>query len=233
MFDYKNVAVIYLRMFLSILAANITAVNKRLENFGLTPVQNPKVGDSIYPQRTLFSADGVCAVIMLREGIHYLIISLAGSGPTDSKEIKLGKTATISKSALNQLEVWFHKEYRSQYNDSINIITESIKRVNIKPFISEIGWLKRLTFGQNVKDITYGTFHLDQLLQTRVTVQRGLTNRLQVFVDIHTGNIKGALTDYIPVHAGIMRSYYANQATDPVNKWMREALLEHVDVNLK
>lgn len=225
MFDYKNVAVIYLRMFLSILTANITAVNKRLENFNLASA----IGSA--SERTLFAAEGVTAVILLRQGIYYLLLTVSGS--LDSKEIKLGKTATISKSMLNQLEVWFHKEYRAQYNDSINIITESIKRVNIKPFISEIGWLKRLTFGQNVKDITYGTFHLDQLLQTRVTIQRGVTNRLQVFVDIHTGNIKGDLTDYIPVHAGIMRSYYANQATDPVNKWMREALLEHVDVNLK
>lgn len=225
MFDYKNVAVIYLRMFLSILTANITAVNKRLENFGLTPVMGS------VSERTLFAAEGVTAVILLREGFYYLLLTVSGS--LGSKEIKLGKTATISKSVLNQLEVWFHKEYRAQYNDSINIITDSIKRVNIKPFISEIGWLKRLTFAQNVKEITYGTFHLDQLLQTRVTVQRGITNKLQVFVDIHTANIKGALTDYIPVHAGIMRSYYANQATDPVNKWLREALLEHVDVNLK
>lgn len=227
MFDYKNVAVIYLRMFLSILTANITAVNRRLENFNLIPV----LGDTTYPQRTLFSADGVTAVIMLREGFYYLLLTIPGS--LNSKEIKLGKTATINKSILNQLEVWFHKEYRSQYNDSINIITESIKRVNIKPFISEIGWLKRMTFTQNVKNITYGTFYLDQLLQTRVTVRRGITNKLQVFVDIHTGNIKGDLTDYIPVHAGIMRSYYANQGSDPVNKWLREALLEHVDVNLK
>lgn len=225
MFDYKNVAVVYLRMFLSILAANITAVNKRLENFNLVPV----LGQT--PEKTLFSADGVTASIMLREGLYYLVITIAGE--FNPKEIKLGKTATISKSILNQLEVWFHKEFRPSYNDSINIIIASIKRVNIKPFITDIGWLKRLTFKQNVEDISYGTFYLDQLLQTRVTVQRGLTNRLHVFVDIHTGNIKGSLTEYIPVHAGIMRSYYANQATDPVNKWLREALLEHVDVNLK
>lgn len=225
MFDYKNVAVVYLRMFLSILAANITAVNKRLENFNLVPV----LGQA--PEKTLFSADGVTASIMLREGLYYLVITIAGE--FNPKEIKLGKTATISKSVLNQLEVWFHKEFRPSYNDSINIIIASIKRVNIKPFITDIGWLKRLTFKQNVEDISYGTFYLDQLLQTRVTVQRGLTNRLHVFVDIHTGNIKGSLTEYIPVHAGIMRSYYANQATDPVNKWLREALLEHVDVNLK
>lgn len=225
MFDYKNVAVVYLRMFLSILAANITAVNKRLENFNLIPV----LGQA--PEKTLFSADGVTASIMLREGLYYLVITIAGE--FNPKEIKLGKTATISKSVLNQLEVWFHKEFRPSYNDSINIIIASIKRVNIKPFITDIGWLKRLTFKQNVEDISYGTFYLDQLLQTRVTVQRGLTNRLHVFVDIHTGNIKGSLTEYIPVHAGIMRSYYANQATDPVNKWLREALLEHVDVNLK
>jgi hypothetical protein len=225
MFDYKNVAVVYLRMFLSILSANITAVNKRLENFNLVPV----LGQA--PEKTLFSADGVNASIMLREGLYYLVITIAGE--FNPKEIKLGKTATISKSILNQLEVWFHKEFRPSYNDSINIIIASIKRVNIKPFITDIGWLKRLTFKQNVEDISYGTFYLDQLLQTRVTVQRGLTNRLHVFVDIHTGNIKGSLTEYIPVHAGIMRSYYANQATDPVNKWLREALLEHVDVNLK
>lgn len=225
MFDYKNVAVVYLRMFLSILSANITAVNKRLEKLVLEPT-----GVS-YPMKSLFSADGVTASIMLREGLYYLVICIAGV--VDHKEIKLGKTPTISKSILNQLEVWFHKEFRPSYNDSINIIIASIKRVNIKPFITDIGWLKRLTFKQNVEDISYGTFYLDQLLQTRVTVQRGLTNRLHVFVDIHTGNIKGSLTEYIPVHAGIMRSYYANQATDPVNKWLREALLEHVDVNLK
>lgn len=226
MFDYKNVAVIYLRMFLSILATNITAVNKRLERLALSPVEA-----NSYPMKSLFSADGITASIMLREGLYYLVISVVGE--FHPKELKLGKTPTISKSILNQLEVWFHKEYRPSYNDSINVIIASIKRVNIKPFINDIGWLKRLTFKQNVKDISYGTFYLDQLLQTRVTVQRGITNKLNVFVDIHTANIKGSLTEYIPVHAGIMRSYYANQATDPVNKWLREALLEHVDVNLK
>lgn len=225
MFDYKNVAVIYLRMFLSILTANITAVNKRLGKLVVEDINNS------YPMKTLFSADGLSVVIVFREGQCYLVISTIGDG--SPKEIKLGKTATISKSVLNQLEVWFHKEYRPQYNEAINIITDSIKLVSIKPLISSIGWVKRLTFGQTVKDISYGSSSLDQLLQTRVTVQRGLTNRLHVFVDIHTANIRGSLTDYIPVHAGIMRSYYANQATDPVNKWLRETLLEHVDVNLK
>ncbi|QZA70514.1 hypothetical protein AH04_27 [Erwinia phage AH04] len=225
MFDYKNVAVIYLRMFLSILAANFTAANKRLEKLVLNQVGNA------YPQQLLFCANGVSATIMMRESIYYLIVSIAtGEG---AKEFKLGKTATISKSILNQLEVWFHKEHRQMYNESIGIITASIKRVTIKPFISEIGWIKRLCFTQNVKNISYGSQHLDQLLPTRVTVQRGITNKLQVFVDIHTDNIKGELTKFIPVHAGIMRSYYANQATDPVNKWLREVLLEHVDVNLK
>lgn len=227
MFDYKNVAVIYLRMFLSILTANLAAINKHLGGLELTTIPSSHV----YPMLSLFSASGVTASVLLREGIYYLVVTAAGDGA--NREFKLGKTATISKSVLNQLEVWFHKEYRADYNDSINVITESIKRVNIKPFITDIGWIKRLIFAQNVKDISYGTFQLDQLLQTRVTVQRGITNRLHVFVDIVTGNIKGALTNYIPVHAGIMRSYYANQATDPVNKWLREALLEHVDVNLK
>lgn len=225
MFDLKNVAVIYLRMFLSILTANLGSINKRLEKFTLS-----QVGDT-YPMKALFSANGLTATLTLQEGIYYLICTVAPN--VEIKQFKLGKTATISKSVLNQLEVWFHKEYRPTYNDSITVITESIKKVNIKPFISDIGWLKRLTFKQNVKEIKYGSFYLDQLLDTRVTVQRGITNKLHVFVDIHTGNIKGELIQFVPLHAGIMRSYQANVATDPVNKWLREAMLEHVDVNLK
>jgi hypothetical protein len=227
MFDYQNVAVIYLRMFLTILAGNLAEVNKRLNDLAL--VHRP--GSVIEPSMVLFAANGVSATIVLLDGAYHLVLMASKDGT--SKSFKLGKTATISKAVLNQLEVWFHKEYRAIYTDSITVITESIKKVNIKPFITEIGWLKRLTFGQNVKEIKYGAFHLDQLLSTRVTVQRGITNKLQVFVDIHTGGIKGELTNYIPVHAGIMRSYYANASNDPVNKWLREALLEHVDVNLK
>lgn len=228
MFEFKNVAVIYLRMFLSILSTNLTLVNKKLSG-DLRDVTwlNAANENSI----TLFIGTGVGAYIVKEMDFYYLHIttSLELSG----KMIKLGRTPTISKSVMNSLEVWFHKEYRPSYFESINLITESIKLINIKPFIQDIGWLKRLTFAHNVKDITYKNRDMDTMLQTRVTVQRGLTNRLQVFVDIHTGNIKGALTTFIPVHAGIMRSYTANVNNDPVNKWLQEVMLEHVDLNLK
>lgn len=226
MFDYKNVTIIYLRMFLNILTANITAVNKRLEKLVLNSVPT-----NAHSMNCLFGADGITVLIVLRENSYYLIISVIGG--FSCKEIKLGRTPKITKSILNQLEVWFHKEYRLLYNDSMNIITESIKCVNIKPFINEISWVKRLTFGKNTKEISYGTYSLDKLLQTRVTVQHGISNKLHIFVDIHTGRIKGILAEYIPVHAGIMRSYHARKTTDPINKWLHEVLLEHVDVNLK
>lgn len=203
-------------MFISLLTNNLVAVNKHLSK-GVSG--------------NLFNAHGVLAVLSFEEGVYYLTVtSELDGGP---KVIKLGKTSTISKSVLNQLEVWFHKEYRQVYNESIQIITASIKNVNIKPFILDIGWVKRLCFSSNMKEIKYGSPHLDELISTFVTVQRSVTNRLQVFVDIHTGGIRGALTKFVPTHVGIMRTYRANMTSDPVNKWLREALLEHVDINLK
>lgn len=215
-------------MFLSILSINLTLVNKKLSG-DLKDVTWADAGNN--GTITLFTGVGVGAFIVKEMDFYYLHITT--SLELNGKMIKLGRTPTINKSIMNSLEVWFHKEYRGFYNESIGLITEGIKLINIKPFIQDIGWLKRLTFAQNVKKITYKNHHMDELLQTRVTVQRGITNRLQVFVDIHTDNIKGLLTTFIPVHAGIMRSYTANINNDPVNKWLQEVMLEHVDLNLK
>lgn len=216
MFDHKNIAVVYLRMFISILSGHLADINKKLSRVGET---------------TLFQAAGVIVTVALNseDGSYYLHFT------TDlgSKSFKIGKVATINKSVLNQIEVWFHREHREAYSESLALIEASIKKVNIKPFILGIGWFKRLGFTKNIMKIKYGSQFLDQLLQTQVTVQRGITNRLAVFVDIYTGNIKGDVLNFIPVHAGIMRSYVASLNKDPVNQWLREVLLEHVDINLK
>jgi hypothetical protein len=224
MFDYNSMTVIYLRMFLSLLAENIARVNKELTNAIMLPMSN-----GAYTQCLLFSA-GALRVTLVLEGEIYSLHLTTG---TTERFIKLGKSPHISKSVLNQLEVWFHREHRGTYNEAIDIITQSVNLVNIKPFVNAIGWFKRLIFGQNVQEIHYGDSNISSLMKTRVVVQRGIFNRLQVFIETHTGDVSGLFTKLVPVHAGIMRTYHANTADTSLNRWIRGVLLEHVERHLK
>lgn len=229
MFDYNSMTVIYLRMFLSLLAENITKVNKELAQATMTPLY-----DNNFTFCVLFTAGGLRVTLALQGDIYSLYL-VTGTSISDRKNrvIKLGKTPHINKSMLNQLEVWFHREHRATYAEAIGVITDSIKLVNIKPFVNDIGWFKRLRFTQNVYEVSYGNSAINALMHTQVVVQRSLFNRLQVVVDAHTCNVSGFFTKFIPVHAGIMRTYYANATDKSLNRWVRELLLEHVEVHLK
>lgn len=217
MFNYNHIQAIFIGLFIRIVEGNLKKANELLAKAKFNGPVWEMPGLAIWLS---LSEDGK---------IYSLIIEALGT----KQHFKLSKNPTINKRVLNEMKVWYHKYGRKYHDDAHNYIDSQIDKLDIRPVITKIPVLQRLLNTQQEHVLKYSSSLLNEIMPTRVVIRRNIFNKLTVFVDVSTATIKGPMSELFPVHFGVMRSYEASMAKDPVNYWLREALREHAEQNLR
>ena len=217
MFNYNHIQAIFIALFIKIVEGNLKKANELLVK---SKFNSP-----------VWEMPGLVVWLSLSEDgkLYTLIIEALGT----KQHFKLSKTPTINKRVLNEMKVWYHKYGRKYHDDASHYIESQIGAMDIRPIIMKIPFMQRLLNVQQEHVLKYTSSLLNEIMPTRVVIRRNIFNKLTVFVDVSTAAVKGPMSELFPVHFGVMRSYEASIAKDPVNHWLHETLREHVDQNLR
>lgn len=217
MFNYNHIQAIFIAMFIKIVEGNMKKANELL-------------GKVRYNQ-PVWDMPGLVVYLSQNEDTkqYSLIIEAMGT----KQHFKLSKTPTINKRVLNEMKVWFHKYGRPYREDARRYINKQVDDLDIRSLILKTPFIHRLLGTQQEFTLKYTSNLLNEIMPTRVVIQRNIFNKLNVFVEVTTSGAKGPLSELFPVHFGVSRQYTAHVSKDPVNHWLRQVVFEHLNHNLR
>lgn len=218
MFNYYHVQAIFIQLFINFITNNTAKVNELLSNPNCARTTTP-----------LFSC-GSLRIDLRKNSDNKWEMIIPAFG--DVHIMRMGTKFAINKRIINDLNVWFHRVGRDYHEKGLNYIYDKVADVNVKPTILSIGILDRLLQTPARLRINYGNNLVNELMPATVTIKRNLFNKLKLHIEIVTPIGNSLISSQFPVHFGIIREYDANHAKDPVNTWVGNALLDHVETYL-
>lgn len=222
MFNYNHRHAVALRMFVTILAANIAKVNELITKHFSEP-KNVRV--------VLFGFAGVVVTVIRNSNKLFLNI-MVGEKVVHQFALNHIKQP-VSKRLVNDIEVFFHREYREQHAGAISKLDDAIDLADVKHKARNIPLVCRLFYKPVEFDIEFNDRLLSEIFGAHVTIRRSIFNKLSVTVVTGTKVVSGLMREVFPVHVGVSRNYLADGSSDPVNQWFRQCLTDHVDTFFK
>lgn len=224
--SYRYGQALCLRMFITYLLKNLTQVNTLLSD----AFADPKKVRVVLFEISDVDCGVIVSVCRAGSGKFHLVIQTRSM----SKLFKLGSIKSpISKRLVNDIEVYFHREYREVYADAINHLISDIELADVKHKARNIPLVCRLFY----KPMEYNLNSLfgitGEFLRTSITIRRSIFNKLMVCVVTQGPSPKGLMESVMPIHIGVSNKYLADGKSDPVNKWFRQVLLDHVELFYK
>ena len=226
-----NIRAVVVRVLLTFIAANATTINARYSDI------LPRTERNVI---TVWDHMGVIILLTKDPKGHWMLSVSIGNGGAPFFETKVGSiTNVFNRRTLNLLEVWYHanlREYKSRF-DAVAI--NAVKQIDIRPYIMEIGFTDRLLGRSNEVDIRLPT-GLNELINVHLDIKRSVFNKLIVAVSVDsaafTGKLEkdaGVVESLFPIHFGNLRQFNANVENEPVNKYVQQTIIDHIEQNLK
>lgn len=225
--SYLSRQALCLRMFITYLLKNLSQVNTLLGAEFADPKKKRVV---LFEMGDVIEGGILVTIYRYEDGKFHLTIQHR----FQAKHFKLGNIKSlISKRLVNDIEVYFHREYRVAYDRAINYLISDIELADVKHKARNIPLVCRLFY----KPMEYRLNSLfdvtSEFLRTDITIRRSIFNKLLVCVITQGPTPKGLMESVMPIHIGVSNKYLADGKSDPVNKWLRQVLLDHVELFYK
>lgn len=222
MLNFNQRHAIALRMFVTILAANIAKVNELIIKHFADPKNNAVL---------LFEFASVTVTVVKNEGKLSLTVRMDGNV---THQIKLNNIKQpFSKRLVNDVEVMFHRDYRELYNGGVEKLNDVIDFADVKHKARNIPIMARIFNRPMEYSIKFNDKYANELLGGYIIIRRNIFNKLSVTVTTSSPLVHGLMRDALPTHIGVSKTYLADGKSDPVNQWYRQVLQDHVDAFFK
>lgn len=226
-----NLRAVVVRVLLSFIALNADVINARYKTILEVTERN---------LITIWDNLGVIMLLTKDDKGHWHLSVSTGSGGSPFFEIKLGSTTNLfNRRTLNALEVWYHSNLREAKSRFDNAAINAVKQIDIRPYILNIGFMDRLMGRSKEVDIKLPA-PLSELISIHLDIKRSIFNKLIVSVSANSPNLTPAknqeesfLANLFPIHFGNLRQFNANIQQEPVNAYVQQAILDHIEHNLK
>lgn len=235
MLNIVDLRAVIIRMLLTFITENTATVNAKIQN--VINNMQPLGGSPV-----LWNRHGVFIILNKNDKGQVFMEIYIGESNVPSFSIKLGSEVNaINARVLNALGVWYHSQVRERKNHFDNVVENGIKQIDITPCLKDFSILDRLLGKEKEISLSTGNKISDELIETQVSLRRSITNNLSVVVSVSTKGlgrgrgeyVTGALETLFPVHHGVLKQFSARMGTDPVNEYIRQAIQDHLEHNLK
>lgn len=221
-----HISAIVSRLLVNLITSNVDKVNEII----IHAIKESARNESII----LFHSHGV-VVSVYRDDKNkfYLHVTSEFNKPLYSK---LGSDINpLNKRVLNELSVWLFSNIRGVAQEGTSRISDNVKRINVNSYISNVGLLDRIKKTETTYHVSTGYGISDTLIDINLTVSRSILNRVHGSIEISTVGLdrEHPLGKLLPVVSGVFGVYDSNGATCSMNQWVHQAILDHIEGNLK
>ncbi|QGH71868.1 hypothetical protein N1M2_5 [Klebsiella phage N1M2] len=229
-FSVMNIRAVVVRVLLTFIGMNAAVINSRYSAI-LASTEKQLI--------TIWDRMGVIMLLTKDEKGHWHLSVSTGTGNSPFFEIKVGSTNNVfNRRTLNALEVWYHSNLRTYKVTFDNAATNAVKQLDIRGYITDIGFMDRLFNRSKEVDIKLPT-PLNEMISIHLDIKRSIFNKLMVSVSVSSpaitsdGKCGSALETLFPIHFGNLRQFNANIEQEPVNAYVQQAIMDHIEHNLK
>lgn len=225
-----NIRAVVVRVLLTFIAMNAAVINSRYSAI-LSVTEKHLI--------TVWDRMGVIMLLTKDEKGHWHLSVSTGTGNAPFFEIKIGSTNNVfNRRTLNALEVWYHSNLRSYKVSFDNAAINAVKQIDIRGHILSINFLDRLMNRSKEVDIKLPS-PLNEMISIHLDIKRSIFNKLMVSVSVSSPTITSSgkgnsvLESLFPIHFGNLRQFNANVVHEPVNAYVQQAIMDHIEHNLK
>jgi hypothetical protein len=215
MLNHSSMQAIFIRAFIDFIMLNTKKVNEELDGRALVnqPIFHDLVGNVLIEIR---ERQGKLALLVNKEQV------LVFTG-----------RAAFNKRTINELNVWFHREHRSNHNTALNSIKALIDKMSIRDKFNEFTFFEKLIFTSKEFNVSTGSVYLDEEVNARIFIQLSLLGNFKLIVETTGERPEGVVGRLFPAHCGLFQEFTGRLKTDPVDSWFKEVLRTHVEQHLK
>lgn len=229
-FSVMNIRAVVVRVLLTFIATNAAVINSRYSAL-LSTTEKHLI--------TVWDRMGVIMLLTKDEKGHWHLSVSTGTGTAPFFEIKIGSINNVfNRRTLNALEVWYHSNLRSYKVGFDNAAANAVKQIDIRGHILTINFLDRLMNRSKEVDIKLPS-PLNEMISIHLDIKRSVFNKLMVSVSVSSPSITSSgkgdsvLESLFPIHFGNLRQFNANVMQEPVNLYVQQAIMDHIEHNLK
>lgn len=210
MINKFSMQILFISNFIKIILGDTKKVNDRLECYNLQ-------GQVIYSDEL---EEVVFKVVLGDKGYDLFI--------NGERILSFGNKVVFNKRTINELQVWFHKKCRQDYNTTVASINQLIGKMEITSLFDKFTFTERLLGGSKEFNVTTGSVYLDSVINVHVSLKRTVFNKFKAVITTSTEKPCGLLGKLYPTHCGVIRQFGGSINSDPVNQWFREVLHDHI-----
>ncbi|QBZ70828.1 hypothetical protein pETSU_247 [Edwardsiella phage pEt-SU] len=217
MFTATHATALVIRLILTYIAANVKIVNELLSQV--------EVGQSL----TLFQR-GKLIITMSRAGGKGVL--QFEFGDREFHEIKLNSAKTpISKRVLNDLEVWYHREFRPLEIEARECAEIALGQIHLERELRKFTFMDKLLGRGRTVDLNTGFAMFDRLIENKATIQPNLFGKTKVLIqsEVSLGNHAAPLRRILPVQFGASQEFTVSNG-DPVDAYARSVIKSVLDL---
>lgn len=199
MFTATHATALIIRLIISYIAANVDKVNELLAQV--------EVGTSL----TLFQRGNLVITCSRAGGKGVLQFEWGGD---QFHEIKLNSPKkAISKRVLNDLEVWYHREWRTVESMAQMHAVDDISGLNLGEELNKFSLVERLTGAARTVRLKTFNASFDRLIETKAIIVPSLFGKYKVVIEtnIDLGNNDAPLRRILPVMLGATNEFYLSK----------------------
>lgn len=217
MFTATHATALVIRLILTYIAANVKTVNELLSQV--------EVGQSL----TLFQR-GKLIITMSRAGGKGVL--QFEFGDREFHEIKLNSAkAPISKRVLNDLEVWYHREFRALEVEAREYANVALGHIHLERELQKFTFMDKLLGRGRTVNLGTGFAMFDRLIENKATIQPSLFGKTKVLIqsEVGLGNHAAPLRRILPVQFGASQEFTVAKG-DPADAYARSVIKSVLDL---